>query len=119
VGRRKAAENCVVLPWVSARIDCKEGRFLQIGNSLLLSEQFKALSAGAKHLYICMTMESGGRRAFVFPLAAAKKYGVASTSFRRYIEELEAKGFIEVHSNANLRQKNDYLFSLTWKQKPL
>ncbi len=118
MAKHKAAQNCIVLPWLSAKADCKEGRFLQVGNSLFLSDDFKALSAGAKHLYLSMCLESGGHRTFVFPLSSAKKYGVPSSSFRRYIDELEAAGFIEVFSNANLRKKNDYTFSLSWKTKP-
>lgn len=116
MGRRKAAENCVVLPWASAKRDCREGRFLQIGNSLLLSDQYQALSAGAQHLYICMMLEAGGRRSFVFPLTAAKKYGVPSTSFRRYVDELHAANFIDVQSGANAQMKNLYTFSLSWKE---
>ena len=117
MGRRKAAQNCTVLPWVSARADCKEGRFLQIGNSLLLSEAFQALSAGARGLYLCMALEAGGRRGFTFPLAAAKKYGFSATSFRRYVDELEAASFIVKHSGANVRQPNDYEFTFGWKME--
>ncbi len=127
MAKHRAAKNCVVLPWLSGRADCKEGRFLQLGNSLFLSRKdkdgneqnaFLLLSTGARMLYLSMALEAGGQRSFVFPLAAAKKYGLASTSFRRYIDELEAAGFIAVHSNANLRKENDYYFNLDWKLKP-
>ena len=114
--RRKAAERCSIRPWLSARPDCKERRFLQIGDSLFFSESFKSLPAGAQMLYFCMCMESGGQRSLVFPLSAAKKYGIAQRSFRRYLEELEAAGFIEKVSLANLRRPNEYTFSLSWKE---
>lgn len=113
--RHKAAINCTVLPWASAKADNKEKRFLQLGNSLLFNEQFHHLSAGAKHLYICMMMESGGHRDFLFPQSAAKKYGIAPASFWRYVAELADAKFIRVQSMKNLRQKNEYAFSSEWK----
>lgn len=115
MAKKKAAERCSIRPWLSARPDCKERRFLQIGDSLLFSDSFKSLSAGAQMLFFCMAMESGGQRSLVFPLSAAKKYGIAQRSFRRYLEELEAAGFIEKVSLANLRKPNEYTFSLSWK----
>ena len=36
MGRRKAAEKCTILPWLSRKSDNSEGRFIQVGNSLLL-----------------------------------------------------------------------------------
>lgn len=103
--------------WLSARLDCREGRFVQVGNSLLLSEQFQALSAGAKHTYLCMAMESAGKREFVFPRAAAQKYGIASMSLRRQVDELVKSGFITVRSGACVRAPNLYTFSFDWKAK--
>lgn len=117
VGRRKAAKNCSVLPWLSARADCSEGRFVQAGNSLFLSEAFQTLSAGARVLYLCMTMECGGRREFIFPLSSATKYGFPPRSFRRHVDELYEAGFIEKTSLKNLRQPNEYCFSFRWKEK--
>lgn len=116
MGRRKAAVNCDIRPWLSAKQDCKEGRFVQIGNSLYLSKEFQSLSSGAQQLYERMSMESAGRQSFVFPLTTAHKYGIKDTSFRRYIDELIAAGFIVRHSNKNLRKPNDYSFSLSWKE---
>ena len=101
--------------WMSARADCKELRFIQCGNSLLLSKEFQSLSAGARFMYLCMAMESAGRREFTFPQKAAKKYGIPPASMRRYIDELVARGYIEKQSMANLRQPNEYRFSMAWK----
>ena len=116
MARKKAAQNCNILPWLSARADCKEGRFIQIGNSLLLSDSFAELSAGARMLYFCMSLECGGKRVFTFPLTAAKKYGFAPATFRRHITELEAAKFISVNSGKCVRQANVYEFSFGWKQ---
>ena len=67
-------------------------------------------------MYLCMALESGGRMDFTFPQATAKKYGFPPASMRRYIKELQEKHFISVQSMANLRQPNEYSFSLVWKQ---
>lgn len=49
----------VMLPWLSTRPDNKEGRFLMVGNSFLLSEKVQALSADARFMYLSMAMEAG------------------------------------------------------------
>ena len=115
MSKHKAAQNCNILPWVTEKTDGKEGRFLLVGNSLLLSKVFQSLSVGARQLYLCMALESGGKRNFEFPLASAKKYGIPQTSFRRYVDELIEAKFILRFSNANLRQPNQYEFTSAWK----
>ena len=121
---KRAAQNAAILPWMSAKGDCKEGRFLQVGNSLLLSHRdsdgsdtnaFTQLSVGERYLYLCLAMESGGRREFKFPLKSAKKYGLSNATFRRHLEVLIDKGFIERTSMKNLRQPNKYSFTTSWK----
>lgn len=109
--RHKSAEKCTILPWLSAKPDSREGRFIQIGNSLLLSDKFHELSNGARLLYICMAMESGGRREFQFPQAAAIKYGFVPSSFDRNKKELLKAGCIILKSSGRLtREKNEYAF---------
>lgn len=88
MGRGKAAVHCNIRPWLSAKADCKEGRFIQIGNSLLLSEQMGKLKPGARYLYLCMTMEAGGKREFTFPASSAEKYHIPPSSFDRFKAEL-------------------------------
>lgn len=113
MSRRKSGGT--MLPWMSAKADGREKRFLQVGNSLLLSKKFQSLGTGARLLYLCMAMESGGRRTFLLPRTAAKKYGVPSTSLRRYIRQLADGGFIKVTSYKNLRKPNVYEFSSAWR----
>jgi len=105
-------KRSALLPWLSARPDGKDGRFIQVGNSLLLSKRFQSLSRGAQHLYLCMAMESGGRREFIFPLSAAKKYGISPSGLRRYSSELTQFGFLSFVSMKSLRAPNVYRFSL-------
>ena len=115
--RRKAAPNCSIQFWLSAKQDCREGRFVQVGNSLLLSSEFQQLSMGARSIYFCMAMEAGGRRNFTFPQAAAKKYGIPARSMRRYLQELIDAGFIEVEASGRwTRESNSCLFSMKWRQ---
>ncbi len=116
MGRPKAAVNCSILPWLSARADGKEKRFIQIGNSLLLSDTMKGLKQGARYLYLCMAMEAGGKRVFTFPANSAKKYGIPQNSFARYKGELISSGLIRVkESGKNTREKNIYEFSIGWQ----
>lgn len=113
MSRRKHSDT--IKPWLSANTDCKEGRFIQCGNSLLLSKKFQTLTPGARITYLAMSMESGGRREFIFPLSAAKKYGIAKNTLTRHIEEMIKAGFITVQSGKTVRQPNLYAFSFEWK----
>lgn len=114
--RRKAAKNCNVRPWLSANSDCKEAIFTLVGNSLLLSEAFQRLTPGAQITYISMSVVSAGKREFQFPNSTARKYGISDKSFRRYVRELEAAGFLTINSGKITREPNIYSFSLEWKQ---
>ena len=112
---RKRRYGKPISPWLSANEDCCEKRFVMLGHSLLMSPIFQGLSGGTKHLYLCMALECGGRWQFTFPLSAAKKYGISSSSFRRSINELLKSGLIARQSMANLRQPNEYKFEVGWK----
>ena len=105
-------KKTALLPWLSAKPDGKDRRFIQVGNSLLLSKRFQSLSAGARWLYLSMAMESGGRREFIFPLSSAKKYGISSTCLRRQIAELKASGLLQVDCMRCIREPNVYRFYL-------
>lgn len=100
--------------WLTKTPDGRES-FTRVGRSLLQSAEFQALSAGARLLYVCMTVESKGKREFTFPLSAAKAYGIAEKSLRRWAAELEASGFITVNSGACVRAPNIYTFSFSWR----
>lgn len=103
-GKKKTHPD--IKPWFSAKADCRERRFIQVGNTLLLSPAFRKLSCGAQQLYLCMGMESGRRRGFTFPQSAAKKYGFAPTRFWRYVAELERERSIKVYSGKCARCPN-------------
>ena len=120
MSRRKSAQNCALLPWLTARADGREGRFLQLGNSLILDCRFQALSPGARWLYLALCLEAGGKREVAFPHRAAKKYGIAATSFDRHISELQKAGFVTRVEDGNYAQFAPavYRFSLAWRTEP-
>ena len=91
---------------------------MQIGNSLFLCGPFQKLSPGAQHLYLCMALESGGKRQYSFPAKSAEKYGIPIRSARRQIEELIEMGFIScITSGKCTRTENIYEFRLSWKNQ--
>ena len=118
MARKKAAQNVPIRPWLSARLDCKEGRFIQIGNSFLLDKRTQKLSAGVLRLYLGMCMESAGKAQVVFTHGAGRKYGISGSSYDRYIRELIENGYIErVTDEAMLRYRpNEFRFVSAWKQ---
>ncbi|MDL2300397.1 hypothetical protein LJC01_01990 [Clostridiaceae bacterium OttesenSCG-928-D20] len=114
--KRKTAGQVQILPWLSARHDCKEGRFIQVSNSLRLSKKYQCLSHGARGLFLDMALESGGKRQFIFPKSAAEKYGYTYQTFRRCLDELKEKQFITcIEDNHTTRKPNIYEFNLCWK----
>lgn len=112
--------NVQLLPWMSARTDCKEKRFLQIGNSLLVGENspFKLLTSGAQILYICMAMESGGKREVAFSRGTAAKYGINKNTYNRAVAELISHNFVEQAPDLSTGpfKPTMYRFSFTWKE---
>lgn len=120
--KQRGAQNCSILPWMSAHPDNREGRFLQIGNSLLCGEgsRFKTLTSGAQILFLCMAMESGGKREVAFSRSTAQKYGITKNALPRGIKELKENGFIEISKDFSYEQYKPtvYRFIFDWKSRP-
>ena len=117
MSRRK---NRPLLPWLSAKADGKEERFIQKGNSLVFSKAYQELSAGAKVTYDAMAFESGGKRQFKFSASCMKKYGFNRSSCQKHIIELEEKHFIKcVYRGKAQMNSNEYEFCLEWKRQQL
>ena len=125
--RRKGAQNCKILPWLSRKADNHEGRFIQLGNSLLLSSKseegleqnpFLRLTNGSRFVYLAMALEAGGRREFEFTRSAAQKYGLSNSSLRIAVCELVEAGMIKKRSGKNARLPNIYEFCFDWKKPP-
>lgn len=115
--KHRAAKSCAISPWLSAKADCRENRFIQAGNSFFFNKKVQSLSAGARWLYLSATLEAGGKRDFVFTHSAAKKYGIAPSSFDRYLRELKDGGFVEKVEDENMAQyaPSRYRFVFDWK----
>ena len=118
--RHKLARNVAIRPWLSAKLDAREWRFVQLGNSLLLSKRYQKLSASTRLLYLALAMESGGQKTVAFPHGAAKKYGFPSSTFDRAIAELKKRGFILLLEDEERGQfkANVFQFSEMWKSDP-
>ena len=114
--RRKAARNCIVLPWVSAKADCREPKFLQVGISLFESKAFQKLTPSQRYLYLCMCQDASGHQTFEFPRARFERYGIKNTAARDGIAALIEAGFItREYSGKIAREANQYRFSFAWK----
>lgn len=97
--KRRFSGESDLKPWLTNKAPGSKtnGRFIQVGNSLLMNKRFQTLSTGAKYLYFCMAMEAGAKNDFAFSKGvAARKYGIAMTSFERHRRELENAGFISL-----------------------
>lgn len=108
----KRKHGPTIVPALSAKVDNKEKRFIQVGNSLLLSKQFHALSTGSRFLYFCMAMESDGRKNFILSQKDAKSTGSRLPACGS-INELKAARFIRVYSEKPTREPNRYEFCLS------
>ena len=118
MGRRKAAQNCKFLPWLTGKkAGAGSGRFIQVDNSFVLHPAVKSLSGNAVKLYIALTMEAGGKPTVEFSRAAGNKYGIKSTTFDRASRELIDKGFVELRPEDNpfRYRSNIYRFCERWK----
>ena len=118
MGRRKAAENCTILPWVSAKADNKEKKFLQIGVTLFENEAFQSLTPPQKIVYLAMCLDAGGSREFTFSKERFSHFGIPPSTARDAIEVLIQKGFITREFSGKLAHtKSLFRFSLDWKLK--
>ena len=114
--RIRAAQQCRIDHGLSARLDCREGRFIQVGNSLLLEEKWQALTYGQRAMYLCMKMEAGGQTYFQFPRSVARKYGFHWATASALIRGLMDARFIRlVYSGKPTREPNEYAFIIDWK----
>lgn len=107
-----------LVPWATKQADGKDARFIQLGNSLLLSHAWNSLSYGAQAVYIRMMLEAGGKPEFTFPAATMAKYNMPRRSCVRFIDELEKAGFIRCKVRGRPQFiKSEYVFCYEWKEK--
>ncbi len=105
--------------WLTASSDCREKRFVRIGNTLLFDKKFISLSVGARYLYILAANEAAGSRDFQFPALKMKALRMKERTARKHFKEFIDAGFVElVQSGRNTRTPNDYRFSFHWLETP-
>ena len=119
MAKRKRGTHSL-LPWLSAKPDNKDGRYIQVGNSFHLDKKVHALGHTARLLYECMCQEAGGKREVTFTRGTAKKFGFPKATFERNVQRLIDGGFVELKETAERSQysPNIYRFSLGWKTIP-
>ena len=117
MSHRKQKPIADIKPWLSAEKNCVEGRFIQVGNSLMLSKPIQVLTANARWLMICMAMESGRSRRFVFTHSTAEKYGLSASTFDEAKKQLLQIGYIKIVNNEDYNQykANEFEFISDWK----
>ncbi len=117
MARHKTAKNVALKPWLSGNVDCRDGRFIQVGNSLLLSDAFRSLDGNAQKTYFALCMESGGKPTAELSRARAKKYGLAPATFTRAIRTLKESGFISCSFEDNPFKYKSNVYRFTWEWK--
>lgn len=117
---RPKRKRTPVSPWLSANKDCRESRYIQVGNSLLSHPAFKELTAGEKHFYLVLCMESSGYWEVTLSHGRAlREYGIKGSSFDNHVKALKQKGFIKQIGNPNGEKyiRCKFRFVDDWKSK--
>lgn len=93
------------------------GRFIQIGNSLLLSKRFQALSPLARYVYLALAMEAGGKDVVSLSHSQAGKYGIKPSGYDNAIRQLKVGGFIRLDDGLGRLETNRFRFVRDWQQR--
>lgn len=116
-GKRRAAPHCSILSHLSARSDCQEVKFIQVGASFFEDENVCSLKPQTKWVYLCMAIVAGRDTEFSFSRGDGMKYGIPSRTLCTAVNELLEKGFlIRVESGKFTRTKNKFRFIYNWKK---
>ena len=125
MGHRKTGQRDF-LPWLTVNPSGShenEKRFLMIPANMLFANNstgfsFPKVRTSSYKLYLCMAIESGGKRIFEFSHTDAKKYGFNLNTFDSCVRELIDKNTIEVIDDPDRSQFKTKQFKFTpekWK----
>lgn len=115
MAKRYKSKHCII-PWLTAKIDCREPKYIQCGVTLFEHPSFKRLTPAQRCLYLAMCMDAGVHQEFTFSKARIEHYGFSYATGRDAIDALIAGGFItKIYSGQVTREKNGYAFSEQWK----
>lgn len=117
MSHRKQKSIADIKPWLSSDKSCVEGRFIQVGNSWMMSKPLQVLTANARLLMLYMAMESGPSRRFAFTHSTAEKYGLSASTFDDAKKQLLQIGYIRIVNNEDYNQykPNEFEFMSGWK----
>lgn len=96
---------------ITAAFDAFGGNDFEVCRGVVVNEKALkdlSLSKGALYLLLCMRAESEGKVDFEFPRTVAVEYNIPAASFRRYVSELIAKGYIQRNSGRPFGATNIY-----------
>lgn len=89
--------------------------FARMYQSLLTSDQYKALTGNAKNLYVCMLSSCKGDFEFTFPRRVYTEFGFSAQSFREAKDLLAEAGFIT--EQKQFKAESIFRLSTEWMGK--
>ena len=93
----------------------KPGGFGRLYYKLITTDNYKALSYGARCLYNSMIVISAGKKEFHLTASEAEYLGFPKGTIRRLTKELIKAGFIKIKESGRLtRTANIYEFTLNY-----
>lgn len=106
----------VFKPWTTAKKENRGERgYIEIGWSLLQSEDFQVLTGEERTIYFAMICEAGIKPTFEFSLQHFKLYGISAKRAYEHIRRLRQLGFVDFADERILGQKTQYRFCDRWK----
>lgn len=123
MGKKRHYRNDVFASWRhDENYKCKNENskkaksFVALPHSLLMNDNFKSLSPGAKLLYIYMMDYANSQKYFTFPHSIYENL-MSNQGFYNSRNLLIKQGFIEEVTNGRFtREANQYKFSTEWKK---
>lgn len=94
----------------SEKVNWPGENFIQIGNSVFFSINFKNLSPGERLMYLCLAHKAGGASEIDFPNTDFPRYGFTERTAWRYLRELEKAGFVGRNSGRYCWAPSRYKF---------
>lgn len=98
-----------------SQLDAMREPFARMYQSLLTSDQYKALTGNAKNLYVCMLSSCKGDYKFTFPRKVYTEFGFSAQSFREAKDLLSEAGFIT--EQKQFKAESIFRLSTEWMVK--
>lgn len=93
-------------------------KYIILTKSMLLSDKWLSLTYSSRDVYIKMKLWSMGNSVVMYSYKLAQTEGITSATYKRAIDELTSKGFIEITRLSRTPGiATKYKFSNKWKSK--